>query len=52
VTHRTRQQTIETHRQLLDVIRSGDAKKASEEARRHVAGWIKLMPQPPQAAAD
>lgn len=44
-THRTRQETVESHRRLLDVIRSGDAKKASEEARRHVAGWIKLMPR-------
>lgn len=50
VTHRTRQATVEAHRQLLDVIRSGDAKKASEEARRHVAGWIKLMPQLPRTA--
>lgn len=44
-THRTRQETVESHRRLLDVIRAGDAKKASEEARRHVAGWIKLMPR-------
>ncbi|MFM9011865.1 MAG: GntR family transcriptional regulator [Planctomycetota bacterium] len=50
VTHRTRQQTVDTHRQLLDTIRSGDARKASDEARRHVAGWIKLMPQPPRPA--
>lgn len=48
VTHRTRQDTVESHRTLLDVIRSGDAEKASEQARRHVAGWIKLMPRPPK----
>ena len=45
VTHRVRQDTVDSHRKLLDVIRSGDAKKASEEGRRHVAGWIKLMPR-------
>lgn len=45
VTHRTRQQTIESHTQLLDAIRSGDAKKGAEAARRHLAGWIKLMPR-------
>ena len=44
VTHRTRQDTVDTHRALLDVISSGDAKQAAEAARRHVAGWIKLMP--------
>ena len=48
VTHRTRQDTVESHRTLLDVIRSGDAEKASEQARRHVAGWIKLMPPAPK----
>jgi hypothetical protein len=32
---------------LLDLIRSGDSKKASDEARRHVADWIKLMPSVP-----
>ena len=52
VTHRTRQQTVESHGELLDVIRSGDARKAAEVARRHVAGWIKLMPQPPRTAAE
>jgi DNA-binding GntR family transcriptional regulator len=44
VTHRVRQDTVESHRRLLEVIRSGDAKKATDEGRRHVAGWIKLMP--------
>lgn len=44
VTHRTRQETVESHRRLLDVIRSGNSQKASDEGRRHVAGWIKLMP--------
>lgn len=48
VTHRTRQDTVESHRTLLDVIRSGDVEKATEHARRHVAAWIKLMPQPSQ----
>ena len=45
VTHHVKQDTVDSHRKLLDMIRSGDAKKASEEGRRHVAGWIKLMPQ-------
>lgn len=49
VTHRARQDTVESHRALLDVIRSGDAQKASEQARRHIMGWIKLMPRPPKA---
>ncbi len=48
VAHRTRQDTVESHRKLLAVIRSGDAEKASEQARRHVAGWIKLMPRLPK----
>lgn len=48
VTHRVRQDTVDSHRKLLEVIRSGNAKKASEEARRHVAGWIKLMPRVPK----
>ena len=48
VTHRARQDTVDSHRKLLDVICSGDAKKASEEGRRHVAGWIKLMPRAPK----
>lgn len=44
VTRRTRQETAESHRHLLDVIRSGDEEKAAETARRHVADWIELMP--------
>ena len=45
VTRRTKQQTIESHQQLLTVIRSGDSKKAATEAHKHVAEWIKLMPE-------
>ena len=52
VTHRVRQDTVASHRKLLDVIRSGDAKKASEEGRRHVAGWIKLMPELPESTEE
>jgi DNA-binding GntR family transcriptional regulator len=52
VTHRVRQDTVALHRRLLDVIRSGDAKKASEEGRRHVAGWIKLMPELPESTEE
>lgn len=48
VTHRVRQDTVDSHRKLLEVIRSGNAKKATEEARRHVASWIKLMPRVPK----
>lgn len=48
MTH-TRQDTVKSHRRLLEVIRSGDAAAAAEEARRHVEGWIQLMPKP---AAD
>lgn len=44
VTHRTRQDTVDSHRRLLAVIRSGNAPKASHAARRHVASWMKLMP--------
>lgn len=44
VTHHTRKDTADAHRALLDVIRSGDAKRASEAARRHLTSWIKLMP--------
>ena len=48
VTHRVRQDAVESHRRLLEAIRSGDAKKATEEGRRHVAGWIRLMPRIPK----
>jgi DNA-binding GntR family transcriptional regulator len=48
VTHRVRQDSVESHRRLLEAIRSGDAKKATEEGRRHVAGWIRLMPRIPK----
>ena len=44
-TKRTRQQTVESHRELLDVIRSGDAKRAANAAREHVASWIDFLPQ-------
>jgi DNA-binding GntR family transcriptional regulator len=44
---RARQNTVASHRRLLEVIRSGDASAAADEARRHVRGWIQLMPQPP-----
>jgi DNA-binding GntR family transcriptional regulator len=47
VTKRTRQQTVDSHRGLLDVIRSGDAKRAAACARDHVAGWIELLPTVP-----
>lgn len=43
-TRRTKEQTVASHQNLLAVIRSGDAEKAADEARRHVASWIKLMP--------
>lgn len=49
-TKRTRQQTVDSHRELLDVIRSGDAKRAANTARDHVAGWIELLPTTPAAA--
>jgi DNA-binding GntR family transcriptional regulator len=44
VTHRTRQKTVKSHRLLLDVIKSGDADRAAEEARHHVSGWLELLP--------
>jgi DNA-binding GntR family transcriptional regulator len=40
----TRKDTVDAHRRLLAAIRSGDPKKASREATRHVTGWIELMP--------
>jgi DNA-binding GntR family transcriptional regulator len=43
-TRHTKRQTVASHQQLLDVIRAGDPEKAADEARRHVASWIKLMP--------
>ena len=43
-TKRTRQQTVDTHRELLEVIRSGDANRAAAFAREHVAGWMELLP--------
>ncbi len=45
VTRDTRQWTVEAHLALLDSIRAGDAQRAADEARRHVAGWIELMPR-------
>jgi DNA-binding GntR family transcriptional regulator len=47
---RQRQQIVAGHQRLIDAIRSGDAKRASEEARRHVASWSELMPKPPRSA--
>ena len=48
-TKRTRQQTVDSHRELLEVIRSGDSKRAAAFAREHVAGWIELLPTAPAA---
>jgi len=48
-TKRTRQQTVDSHHELLEVIRSGDAKRAAAYAREHVAGWIELLPTAPSA---
>jgi DNA-binding GntR family transcriptional regulator len=48
-TKRTRQQTVDSHRELLEVIRSGDAKRAAACSRDHVAGWIELLPTMPKA---
>ena len=47
VTHRVRQDTVDSHRRLLEIIRAGDAKKATDEGRRHVASLIRLMPRAP-----
>lgn len=47
VTRSTRLETADAHQQLLEAIRSGDAKKAAAEAHRHVADWIRLLPQVP-----
>ena len=48
-TKQTRQQTVDSHRELLEVIRSGDAKRAAAFAREHVASWIELLPTVPAA---
>lgn len=45
VTRRTRQETVAAHRELLEVIRSGDPARAADAAARHVAGWIELFPE-------
>jgi DNA-binding GntR family transcriptional regulator len=47
VTRQTRQETADAHQKLLDVIRSGDSKKAAAAAHRHLAHWRKLMPEAP-----
>lgn len=52
VTRQTRQITVTSHRDLLDAIRSGNEKKAATEARRHVAGWIKLIPSPKNLSTE
>jgi DNA-binding GntR family transcriptional regulator len=39
--------TVESHQRLLDAIRSGDARRAAEEARTHVTAWIRMMPELP-----
>ena len=44
ITKRTRQQTVDSHNELLEVIRTGDPKQAATLARDHVAGWIDLLP--------
>jgi len=52
VTRSSMQEWAESHQVLLDVIRSGDQKKAAEAARRHVANWMTLMPELPADDAD
>jgi DNA-binding GntR family transcriptional regulator len=47
VTRSTMQEWAESHQLLLDVVRSGDQKKAADAARRHVANWMTLMPELP-----
>ena len=51
-THRTRQQTVASHRRLVAVLQTGDAAAAEAEARRHVAGWRKLLPAVPAAEGN
>jgi DNA-binding GntR family transcriptional regulator len=52
VTRSTMQEWADSHQSLLDVIRSGDQKKAAEAARRHVTNWMTLMPELPADDAD
>ena len=47
VTHRTRQQTVSSHRKLLKVIQTGDPDRAAREARRHISDWRKILPAMP-----
>jgi DNA-binding GntR family transcriptional regulator len=47
ITKRTRQQTVDSHHELLEVIRSGNPKQAATVAGDHVAGWIDLLPTVP-----
>lgn len=47
VTRRSMQEWAESHQALLDVIRTGDPKKAAEAARVHVANWMTMMPELP-----
>ena len=49
ITKRTRQQTVDSHHELLEVIRNGDAKRAAAFAREHVVGWMELLPTVPAA---
>jgi DNA-binding GntR family transcriptional regulator len=48
-TRRTRQETVEAHRGLLAAIRSGNARRAAETARRHVNGMRSFLPAAPSA---
>lgn len=43
-TAKIREVTIQSHRRLLEAIRSGEPEVAAEAGRRHIADWIRSMP--------
>ena len=45
ITHSTREDTVMSHAHLLDVLRSGDAAKASKAMHEHIVSWRLMLPE-------
>ena len=44
VSRRTRDETVEAHRKLLRVLRTGQGKAAADAMHRHIIGWREWLP--------
>ncbi|HEY2341544.1 MAG TPA: GntR family transcriptional regulator [Chthoniobacteraceae bacterium] len=46
LSHRTRDETVVAHRDVLEALRSGKASNAFEAMHRHIIGWREWLPLP------